>query len=553
MFSFEPLDHNIDSIRLLILLPLHAKEPTRNGTDIMDGDADEICCELEHRTLASKPTYEALSYTWGEKPASKLLRINGQPFVIRKNLYNALRNFRLPTQRALWVDALCINQADIQERNYQVSLMSYIYTRAQQVLVWLGHPPEPFTQKELENPEFRKYWSEANRIAIADHPYWSRRWVIQELVLAKEVKFHLGVRYFTWNEYTNMMGGVDYEIFRQRLDLIRAHQKQRHTDVHRLEVLLETFQDAQCTEKRDKIFGLLGLANDCVNDMIEIDYTIGYFDLYTKFRMTSTPLIHRLELTREVDRSARLIIFSQLVQKILDGAVEGDVRTATDSKVLRKFYIARGALAGEILYLGPTYNQRVSSWKANKIWKKALEDHYKDDPGLINLRKADIAYSRCILNWNQRYLKSIRKINTVTSYGYQQNADNEFLTTGDHGHTCEASEPRRFLGTQTLIGFVPPEARVGDLVYSFWECNLGVVLRKVGEDRWMIVGKADISTEKSIDTIQKRTYSDAMNYNLEKSKSSERETEWSRKRWEEGFKNMINLKLDIEVLQKLTS
>lgn len=577
MFTFETLDHNLDSIRLLILLPHQGKEATGKSTDMTDDDADEICCELEHRTLASKPSYEALSYTWGEKPASNTLRINGQPFFIRENLYNALRNFRLPTQRALWVDAICINQADIQERNYQVSLMSYIYARAQQVLVWLGHPPEPLIQKERENAGFRNHWSEADRIAIADHPYWSRRWVIQELVLAKDVKFHLGVRYFTWDEYTNMMGGVRYEILRRRLDLIRDHQKQRHTDVHRLEVLLETFQEAQCAEKRDKIFGLLGLANDCVSDMIEVDYTIGYFDLYTKLIelhqtskplqpgfdqglaalmfscWTATPFRHRLKLTREVDRSARLIIFSQLVQKTLGGAVEEDVRTATDSKAPRRFYVARGVFAGEIIYLGPTYSQIASSWKANKIWKKALEEHYKDEPGLVDLRKADAEYSCGILNWDQKYLESIRKVDTMTSYGYQQSADDEFLITDDHARTCESSEPRRFLGTQSLIGFVPPEARLGDLVCSFWECNVGVVVRKVGEDRWMIVGRADLSTEKSMGIIREQTYSEAMNYNLEESKSVERETEWSRKRREEAFKNMINLRLDIEVLQKLTS
>src|SRR5437016_6155011 len=112
IFSYEPLNPHIDSVRLLVLLP-----PT-------PANGDEIGCELEHRTFGSKPIYEALSYTWGSEPASTTIKINGRPFLVRENLYNALWHLRLSAPRAIWVDAVCINQSDIPERNSQVSLMA---------------------------------------------------------------------------------------------------------------------------------------------------------------------------------------------------------------------------------------------------------------------------------------------------------------------------------------------------------------------------------------------------------------------------------------------
>jgi hypothetical protein len=63
---------------------------------------------------------------------------------IRKNLEAALRHLRLTQEaRYLWVDAICINQDDMDERSRQVSIMSEIYSKASQVVVWLGEREEP--------------------------------------------------------------------------------------------------------------------------------------------------------------------------------------------------------------------------------------------------------------------------------------------------------------------------------------------------------------------------------------------------------------------------
>jgi hypothetical protein len=143
-FRYPSLPKGFDSLRVLMLLPKETSQEAKGATE----DHDHIVCELFPRTFASKPVYECLSYTWGTQPANKNITVNGQHFLVRENLFNALRQLRRGEARPLWVDAICINQADIQERNAQVSLMAFIYKRATKVLVWLGLPPHKYTEAD---------------------------------------------------------------------------------------------------------------------------------------------------------------------------------------------------------------------------------------------------------------------------------------------------------------------------------------------------------------------------------------------------------------------
>ncbi|KAL9041796.1 MAG: hypothetical protein Q9214_003983 [Letrouitia sp. 1 TL-2023] len=93
--------------------------------------------ELIH--VESPPPFEALSYTWGSNIVDTPLYSENGNLPIRANLDAALRSLQLPSQaRRLWVDAICINQEDIQERTRQVQYMRLIYKRATRVIVWLG-------------------------------------------------------------------------------------------------------------------------------------------------------------------------------------------------------------------------------------------------------------------------------------------------------------------------------------------------------------------------------------------------------------------------------
>ena len=108
-----------------------------------------MICKFEETSLDSNPwpAYEALSYVWGDSPITSTIRIQhgniAYPFKVSKTLDSALRRLRNRNgERRLWVDALCINQKNPDERSAQVKRMRHIYHRASNVCVWLGEQSE---------------------------------------------------------------------------------------------------------------------------------------------------------------------------------------------------------------------------------------------------------------------------------------------------------------------------------------------------------------------------------------------------------------------------
>ncbi|KAK3360686.1 heterokaryon incompatibility protein-domain-containing protein [Lasiosphaeria hispida] len=108
------------------------------------GSGDEpIRCSLHIVSLHHDPKYEALSYVWGSQHSNTSIELNGQPFQVTPNLHAALKRLRLfDSQRTLWVDAVCINQADNAEKAAQVAMMSDIYATTSGALLWLGEEPD---------------------------------------------------------------------------------------------------------------------------------------------------------------------------------------------------------------------------------------------------------------------------------------------------------------------------------------------------------------------------------------------------------------------------
>ncbi|KAL7932889.1 heterokaryon incompatibility protein domain-containing protein [Trichoderma chlorosporum] len=126
--QYEQLDDRPGSDHIWIL----SLAPSQNVSD-------PIHMELSNVSLADKPTYEALSYCWGDVTKRMPVICNRNQFHVTENLDSALRHLRLETEeRTLWVDAICIDQTNIFERSFQVSLMQRIYRLAERVVVWLG-------------------------------------------------------------------------------------------------------------------------------------------------------------------------------------------------------------------------------------------------------------------------------------------------------------------------------------------------------------------------------------------------------------------------------
>jgi hypothetical protein len=112
---------------------------TRLMTLAAGNAADPLRCSLAIINVEDPPRYEALSYVWGKNTSESRLWCDGRPLTITPNLDRALRSLRLPTlARRLWVDAICIDQQNVEERTRQVQYMRLIYKHATQSIVWLG-------------------------------------------------------------------------------------------------------------------------------------------------------------------------------------------------------------------------------------------------------------------------------------------------------------------------------------------------------------------------------------------------------------------------------
>ncbi|KAH7410600.1 heterokaryon incompatibility protein-domain-containing protein [Cadophora sp. MPI-SDFR-AT-0126] len=501
-FVYEPLPRTADSIRLLTLHPL------------LDGDSPNIVrCDLTPVTFREKPDYEALSYTWGKSETRCSIWLNGTLVRVRENLFWALQNLRQDQPRTLWVDALCIDQGSNSEKKYQVGIMDYIYTRAQTVLLWLGIVPQGITDDMWSGGS---NWSAALRDWVCRNPYWSRLWVIQEVGLAQKlvVCTNLGTR--PWNKLVDRVCSPKGSLDASLIEKLEAKRRGRHGSSNALVTLLMDFQYAECAEVRDKVFGLLGLAHDCQDGSIIVDYNVDIFELYVEvIGFFCRKRLMPSGATNELDISMRLMQFSQQMHKSLQKpTILQSLSPSSSSLIVR----AKAAVVSEIIHLGPTYDEMISSSAANKKWKNAFNEHYRDLLENEKMREANEAYSAKLLAMTDQDISRIRGIFPRYMYSraeycnpwdvagktFDRDSDYYKLTRLAESEQDrieiendmqEVDQCRMFLGGQEYMGLAPPQAQKGDKICLFWEVDVAALLRKELNSHWYrVVGIPNIST-----------------------------------------------------------
>jgi hypothetical protein len=175
------------------------------------GDKDStIHCRLATFELQSAPTYEALSYTWGEAVSTHEIICNGSSRQVTSNLHDALQYLRqIDGERIMWIDAVCINQTNPQERTAQVGIMKNIYSNSDHVVIWLGKGTDDDETAFAVLEQYRKLFAEYGQLDIGpmetiayklplpaedskdwtaliklfQKPWFQRIWVIQEAVV----------------------------------------------------------------------------------------------------------------------------------------------------------------------------------------------------------------------------------------------------------------------------------------------------------------------------------------------------------------------------------
>ncbi|KAI0873283.1 heterokaryon incompatibility protein-domain-containing protein [Hypoxylon argillaceum] len=174
---------------------------------LMNGEwNDRIRCELYVVSLQDSPKYEALSYVWGPLTDLVDIDVNGVTFSATQNLHAALRRLRdhiwrgpdYEESRALWVDAICINQQDAEEKAHQVQLMGDIYSQTAKGLFWLGEQPDepqPIVSREQDDEVTRLLKMSADVLGdiSASFPHLD---IAKDLIPLPEVKPRPGVHDF---------------------------------------------------------------------------------------------------------------------------------------------------------------------------------------------------------------------------------------------------------------------------------------------------------------------------------------------------------------------
>jgi Heterokaryon incompatibility protein (HET) len=216
---------------------------------------DALQLDLLSVSLERLPQYKALSYEWGDGPPIHsvilrdyiqhpkdikdpkkrlqflMFRTVGTSFFVRRNLFEALRHLRHEKDLVkLWIDDISINQADHEEKAEQITRMSEIYNRAYNVNVWLGTASESSDTamdfiKELVQFEqlkliLHREESLSKWVALIDlmcSRWFSRRWVIQELALARTASVHCGHKVVHWDDFADAIS-----IFTTKLSLVRS-------------------------------------------------------------------------------------------------------------------------------------------------------------------------------------------------------------------------------------------------------------------------------------------------------------------------------------------
>jgi len=256
-------------------------------------------CEIFHAPLCDpglRPKYNALSYTWGNPKKKAVIIVNGIRRKVRHNLGRALSALRREDEdMILWVDALCINQEDLEERGQQVRLMEEIYKNAEAVLIYLGRGNSKTSvaidsiykagNLNQNKRDLKSKFTKEARMGLRDlidRPWYDRVWILQEVAHARKALVYCGARSITTGAFTRALDVCDVEVGPHREAVFSLmpdtsfgswswYLTQRERT---LKSLLKKFQRSKACDPRDKIYALLSISsNASKTEHIRPDYS----------------------------------------------------------------------------------------------------------------------------------------------------------------------------------------------------------------------------------------------------------------------------------------
>ncbi|KAL8744361.1 MAG: hypothetical protein Q9190_003394 [Brigantiaea leucoxantha] len=336
------VDQTLDG-RYLFMSPRNSGIP--NSWKHPDANCDPKAYELPKRSAEDDslwhiPPYEALSYTWGTSDNEEHVYVTDPSdsiqtpswLRIRANLASALRHLRHPNrQRMLWVDAISINQADINERGRQVKLMSQIYPLSKNVIIWMGPESEDsahaletlcYFSEQVEyiishrwgdapNAQEHDWWRDGHALpyekttwksifSMLQRSWFERVWVLQEALLCNRVLLQCGRKSIPWVNVRKAL-----LVLRQKTSILPPEIRDRLFPYARglmapplasSEHLLLWTRNQKCTDPHDRIYGILGLLDPRVVAKIEVDYSIPVWKTYSRLVLAEKEAYQKLNM-----------------------------------------------------------------------------------------------------------------------------------------------------------------------------------------------------------------------------------------------------------------
>ncbi|KAI9650422.1 hypothetical protein NHQ30_000436 [Ciborinia camelliae] len=279
------------------LRPIHLDRPAIRLLRILKGCwSDKIQCELFSAWFDEPDSiipYYALSYTWGSKNKVEEVIIDDTTVKITLNLHMALQHLRFEKEDLiLWVDALCINQDNFQEKIHQIRQMGNIYQKAEKVVVWLGLGTRETdlvmdTMKQLHKESLSwtsaeltvraygwirerntqlVYWREGMKLVL-ERQWFRRIWILQEVANARTATVHCGKKFVSTRIFSQFPALIDLPSIshcQSVLDIMPGPWRDTSwwADDQKLQTLLEKFRESEATEDRDMIYALVGISSD---------------------------------------------------------------------------------------------------------------------------------------------------------------------------------------------------------------------------------------------------------------------------------------------------
>ncbi|KAJ9655094.1 hypothetical protein H2198_005950 [Neophaeococcomyces mojaviensis] len=304
---FQPLNLSQNEIRLIKFVDLTPNAPLE--------------LRLDHFALLHAPQYVALSYCWGENLQPYTVQINDKAVTINPNLHHALAALRKHCSQAVeeyfWIDALCIDQNNEEEKGAQISRMASLFQRASQVVAYLGQPDHDsgivieYIQKRRKSVEnfgaadavLSKQLLSAAISTLFKRAWFSRIWIVQEFSVASTLLFMVGNAHFYEQELNHLvdlydqMNGASFLRLLPAVCLLLMLRKYRitHTPLSLLDIIRMTSWNTNAkgpitfrsTDLRDQIYALLGLVYDHATWISEPSYVLSVNDLFIEMTRTA--------------------------------------------------------------------------------------------------------------------------------------------------------------------------------------------------------------------------------------------------------------------------